>query len=144
VSQDSEEETYMEPITFTAIVAALSAGVATGVGKAAENALVDAYQGLKSTLKRKFGDDSEVAKAVDTVEEDPKSNWRQGMLKEKLEHVGADRDPEVRKAAEQLRELVERQRGGEQHIQNARGSYQAQVMGDHSSANVSVNQGKEE
>ena len=32
----------MDPITFTAIVAALSAGVATGAGKVMENALVDA------------------------------------------------------------------------------------------------------
>jgi hypothetical protein len=34
----------MDPITL-AIVAALSAGVATGAGKVVENALVDAYQG---------------------------------------------------------------------------------------------------
>jgi phage terminase small subunit len=133
----------MDPITFTAIVAALSAGVATGAGKVVENALVDAYQGLKSTLKRKFGDDSEVVKAVDTVEEDPKSDWRQGMLKEMLERAGADQDPEVRKAAEELREQVKRQPGGEQHVQYARGNYIAQADRG-STAEVRVNQPKEE
>jgi hypothetical protein len=127
----------MDPITFTAIVAALSAGVATGAGKIVENALVDAYQGLKSALKRKFGDDSEVVKAVDTVEEDPKSDWRQGMLKEMLERAGADQDPEVRKAAEQLREQVERQPGGDKHVQYAHGSNIAQAdRGSTSTVNV--------
>jgi hypothetical protein len=132
----------MDPITFTAIVAALSAGVATGAGKVVENALVDAYQGLKSTLKRKFGEDSEVVKAVDTVEEDPNSDWRQGMLKEKLERAGVDQDPEVRKAAEQLREQVERQPGGERHVQIIRGNYNA--MADRGGrASVRINRSNE-
>jgi hypothetical protein len=132
----------MEPITFTAIVAALSAGVATGAGKVVENTLVDAYRGLKATLKRKFGDDSEVVKAVDTVEEEPESNWRQGMLKEKLERAGADQDPEVRQAAEQLSELVKRQPGGEQHVQYARGSNIAQADRG-STATVNVDSSRE-
>lgn len=132
----------MEPITFTAVVAALSAGVATGAGTVVENALVDAYNGLKTTLKRRFGDDSEVVKAVDTVEEDPKSDWRQGMLKEKLERAGADQDPEVRKAAEELRDQVERQPGGERHIMYARGNYIAQADRG-STAEVKVNRPEE-
>jgi hypothetical protein len=134
----------MEPITFTAIVAALSAGVATGAGKVVETSLVDAYNGLKNALKRKFGEESEVVKAVDTIEEDPNSGWRQGMLNERLEQARADQDPEVRKAAEGLRDLIESHPGGEQHVQNAIGSYQAQVMGDHSIAEVRVNQSKDE
>jgi hypothetical protein len=117
----------MEPITFTAIVAALTAGAFVGIGKVGETALVDAYNGLKATLKSRFGDDSEVVRAVDTVEEDPKSDWRQGMLKEMLERAGADQDPEVRKAAEELRKQVERQPGGEQHVMYARGNYIAQA-----------------
>ena len=134
----------MEPITFTAIVAALGI-IAEGAGRAVgQNLATDAYEKLKNTLKRKFGDDSEVVKAVDTAEEDPKSDWRQGMLKEKLERAGADQDPEVRKAAQDLLDQVKAQPSGEQHIQNAIGSYQAQVMGDHSTATVRVNQPKEE
>src|SRR5918993_4157770 len=107
----------MDPITFTAIVAALGI-IAEGAGRAAgQNLATDAYEKLKTTLKRKFGDDSEVVKAVDTVEEDPKSNWRQGMLKEKLERAGADQYPDVREAAQELLDRVKERPGGEQHVQ---------------------------
>jgi hypothetical protein len=117
----------MEPITFTAIVAALGI-IAEGAGRAVgQNLATDAYEKLKATLKRKFGDDSEVVKAVDTIEDHPKSDWRQGMLKEKLEHAGADQDPEVRQAAQELLDRIKTQPGGEQHVQSAIGSYIAQA-----------------
>src|SRR5215212_1542616 len=127
----------MEPITFTAIVAALGI-IAEGAGRAVgQNLATDAYEKLKTTLKRKFGDDSEVVKAVDTVEEDPNSDWRQGMLKEKLERAGADQDPEVRQAAQELLDQLKTQPDGEQHVQYARGSYIAQAdRGSHANVNV--------
>jgi hypothetical protein len=133
----------VDPITFTAIVAALSAGVATGAGKAVgENSLVDAYQGLKTILKRKFGDDSEVVEAVDKLEQKPDSEARKALLKEEVEAAGADNDLEVREAAQELRELIEAQPGGEQHVQHAVGSNIAQAdRGGH--ANVNVNRRKE-
>src|SRR5687768_4049452 len=115
----------MEPITFTVIVAALTAGLVTGVSKVGENALVDAYQGLKATLKRKFGDDSEVVKAVETLEEDPNSDWRQGMPKEKVDRAGVDQDLEVRRAAQELLDRVVETPGGEQHAMIIRGNYNA-------------------
>jgi len=132
----------MEPITFTAIVAALGI-IAEGAGRAVgQNLATDAYEKLKTTLKRKFGDDSEVVKAVDTVEEDPNSDWRQGMLKEKLERAGADQDPEVRQAAQELLDQLKTQPDGEQHVQYARGSYIAQAdRGSH--ANVNVDRSRE-
>jgi hypothetical protein len=132
----------MEPITFTAIVAALGV-IAEGAGRAVgQNLVTDAYEKLKTTLKRKVGDDSEVMKAVDTVEEDSKSDWRQGMLKEKLERAGADQDPEVRKAAQELLDRVKERPGEEQHVQIIRGNYNA--MADRSStATVNVNQPKD-
>jgi hypothetical protein len=132
----------MDPITFTAIVAALGV-IAEGAGRAVgQNLATDAYEKLKTILKRKFGDDSEVVKAVDTVEEDPKSDWRQGMLKEKLEGAGADQDPEVRQAAQELLDRVKERPGGEKHVQIIRGNYNA--MADRSStARVNVNQPKD-
>jgi hypothetical protein len=132
----------MEPITFTAIVAALSAGVATGAGKVMENALVDAYQGLKVTLKRKFGDQSEVVDAVDKLEQKPDSEARKALLQEELEAADADEDDEIRQAAEKVRELIEAQPGGEQHIQHAVGSYIAQADRG-STATVNVDRSKE-
>ena len=116
----------MEPVT-TAIVAALAAGVIKGVGKVGENVLGDAYAGLKATLKRKFGGDSEVVKAVDNLEAKPDSTGRKEMLKEEVEAAGADQDPDVRRAAQQLLEQLKAQPGGEQHIQNAIGSFIAQA-----------------
>ena len=117
----------MELITFTAIVAALSAGVATGAGKVVESAVVDAYQGLKAALRRKFGDDSGVVEAVDKLEQKPDSETRKALLQEEVEAAGVDRDPEVRKAAQDLLDRVEAQPSGEQHVQYARGSYIAQA-----------------
>jgi hypothetical protein len=133
----------MEPITFTAIVAALSAGIATGVGKVGESALVDAYQGLKTALKRKFGDQSEVVEAVDMLEKRPDSEGRQVTRKEEVERANVDEDPDVKQAAKELLDRLKAEPGGEQHIQSAMGSYIAQA--DHSStAEVRVNQPKEE
>jgi phage terminase small subunit len=117
----------MEPITFTAIVAALSAGVATGAGKVVENALVDAYQGLKATLKRKFGDDSEVVNAVNKLEQKPDSDARKALLQEEAEAANVDKDPQVRKAAQELLNRIKTQPRGEQHVQYARGSHIAQA-----------------
>jgi hypothetical protein len=126
----------MDPIT-AAILAALTAGGGTVAG----HALVDAYNGLKSTLKRKFGDDSEVVKAVDIVEEEPKSEWRQGMLKEKMERAGADQDPEVRKAAQELLDRVKQQPDGEKYVQQyARGTGIAQAEGGSTATVGNVNQ----
>ena len=132
----------MDPITFTAIVAALSAGVATGVGKVVESAVVDAYQGLKATLRRRFGDDSDVVEAVDKLEQKPDSEARKALLQEEAEAAGVDRDPKVRKAAQDLLDRVEAQPSGEQHVQYARGSYIAQADRG-STAEVRVNRPEE-
>jgi hypothetical protein len=132
----------VDPITFTAIVAALSAGVATGVGKVVESAVVDAYQGLKATLRRRFGDDSDVVEAVDKLEQKPDSEARKALLQEEVEAAGVDRDPEVRKAAQDLLDRVEAQPSGEQHVQYARGSYIAQADRG-STAEVRVNRPEE-
>ena len=132
----------MDPITFTAIVAALSAGVATGVGKVVESAVVEAYQGLKATLRRRFGDDSDVVEAIDKLEQKPDSEARKALLQEEVEATGVDRDPEVRKAAQDLLDRVEAQPSGEQHVQYARGSYIAQADRG-STAEVRVNRPEE-
>ncbi len=137
----------VEPIsvTVTAILAALTAGVATGAGKAGENLLTDAYGGLKAVLKRKFGNDSEVTKAVDNLEDKPDSPARQGQLAEEVEVAGADQDPDVRRAAQDLLDQIKAQPGGDAHIQNTQnafGSGIAQAQ-DHSTATVNFHQPKE-
>lgn len=129
----------MEPITFTAIVAALTAGAIAGFSQAAgENLFVDAYGRLKDTLKRKFGDESEVVNAVDNLEPKPDSTGRQGQLNEELDAAGADQDPDVRRAAQELLDQLKAQPGGETHIQNAVGNYIAQADRG-STATVNIN-----
>jgi hypothetical protein len=130
----------MDPIT-TAIVAALTTAVAKGTGAVGERVLPDAYTALKAALRRKFGEQSDVAKAVDGVEARPDSAGRKQTLAEEMAAAKADQDPDLLKAAQALLEQVEAQPGGERHIQEAIGSYIAQA--DRAST-ASVNVGQRE
>jgi hypothetical protein len=126
----------MEPIT-TAVVAAAAAGV-TEVGK---KAIGDAYTGLKELIRRKFGAQSEVAKAVEAVEAKPDSAGRKATLTEELTAARADQDQELAEAARRLLERIQAQPGGVQVIQQARGSNIAQAAGG-STASVIARQQK--
>jgi hypothetical protein len=129
----------MEPITATAIVAALAAGVAKSAASVGEKVFVDGYGALKALLQRKFGGQSKVVKAVDDLEAKPESEGRKLTLKEEVEEAKADEDLEIRQAAQALLERLEAQPGGRQHIQNAVGSFIAQADRQ-STAQVRVNQ----
>ena len=132
----------MEPITFTAIVAALGI-IVEGAGRAVgQNVATDAYEKLKATLRQRFGDDSDVVEAVDKLEQKPDSKGRKQTLQEEVEASGADHDPEVREAAQELLDQVKAQPGGEQNIQKARGSYIAQADRG-STATVNVDRSRE-
>ncbi len=50
----------MEPITTTAIIAAITAGIGKYGEQVGGKVLGDAYAGLKGVLQRKFGADSKV------------------------------------------------------------------------------------
>jgi hypothetical protein len=52
-------------IGTNAIVAAISAGAVAGASDTAKVAIADAYQGLKSLVKKKFGHDSDAAEAIE-------------------------------------------------------------------------------
>lgn len=133
----------MDPIT-TAIISAVAAGAASSAKEVGKRALVDAYEGLKTLLRRKYGEEAKVVDAVSQLEEEPESKGRQMVLAEQVEKSGAPEDPEVRQAAEQLQEKVEQQPGGSQIIhQVATGNYIAQAAGD-STATVNVNQPRDD
>lgn len=117
----------MDPISL-AIITAIAAGVTAASGKVAEQAVVDAYNGLKSLIKRKFGDNSEVTKAVEGVEARPESDARKAALKEEVELAKASDDAEIVKAAQELLEKIKQQPGGAQQVQQiASGNYIAQA-----------------
>jgi hypothetical protein len=91
----------MDPIT-TAIVAALPA-LATDM---VSGAVKDTYAGLKSLITRKFGASSAVAKSIDDLEADPKSEGRAIVLSEQVKKVNAPSDAEVMAAVNELVEAL--------------------------------------
>lgn len=122
----------MDPVTV-AIFAALGY-IAAGAGQAVGT---DAYEKLKATLKQKFGDDSDVVKSAENLEAKPDSVGRKQTLQEEVKASGADQDPDVRQAAQELLDKLNAQPGGQQHIQDARGNYIAQAdRGSHAEVRI--------
>lgn len=121
----------MDPIT-SAIVAALSAGVISGLTESSKTAITDAYQTLKDLLTRKFGPSSEVVRAIDHLEIKPESVGRQETLGEELIAVNAEQDSEVLAAARQVLALTHSQQTvvSKFTIQN-NAPVQGQTIGDH-------------
>ena len=95
----------MDPITL--IVTAIVAGVAAAAKPTAEQAVKDAYAGLKELIRRRFADDGDVTAALAQVEKKPESAGRQETLKEELADAGAGQDADVLEAAKELLALLE-------------------------------------
>ena len=96
----------MDPVTI-AIVGAIA-------GSAGKKVFDETYDALKSLLKRKFGSESEVIKAVDGMEATPNSPGRRLTLEEELTAVKAHEDPEILQAARLLQERIGLYSGGGQ------------------------------
>jgi hypothetical protein len=116
----------MDPIT-AALIAALSAGAASGLTDTAKKAIADGYNGLKALINRKFGGSSEVTNAIEKFQDAPDSPTRQKTLAEKFKETKISEDPEVLSVAQSLLALIEKLPGGEQHIQHAVGTGIAQA-----------------
>ena len=116
----------MEPIT-AAIIAALTAGAASGITEAAKKAISDGYSGLKALINKKFGGKSDVTDAIEKLQAKPESPGRQQTLAEELKAINASADPELLGAAQSLLELIKAVPHGDQHIQNAVGTGIAQA-----------------
>lgn len=129
----------MDPITtvITAITAALAAGAADGAKGVATKAVADGHAALKAAIARVFGGASDVSRAVQEVEASPGEDWRYGQLEARLKSASPDGVAEISKAAESLLATVERQPGGPQVVQQAKGKFIAQASGGTASVNVS-------
>ncbi len=88
----------MDPITL-AIVNAL--------GKLSENVINDAYQALKAAIAHKCGVDSDLVKAVESLEKKSDSAGRKETLSEEVAAANADKDPDILKAAQILLDKLE-------------------------------------
>jgi hypothetical protein len=78
----------MDPISI--IVTALVTGAATALKPTTEQAIKDAYAGMKALIQRKFGHID-----VSLLETNPTSKARQAVVKEDLEQAGAGQDREL-------------------------------------------------
>jgi hypothetical protein len=114
----------MDPVT-TAIVAALSAGAATGISNTAKKSITDAYEGVKRIITKRFG--SETAKAIDNLEAEPNSLERRKALERALHAVNATTEAELLLAAQGLVQMIKAMPQGERHIQMAHGNGIAQA-----------------
>lgn len=126
----------MDPIT-TAIIATLSVGALSGLTEASKTTITDAYTRIKALFANKFGNASDVVRAIEQVEAKPESSGRRAMLQEEIAAVKADQDSDLLHVAQTLLQLLQTSSGEGSHIQTATGNYIAQAdRGSTASVNI--------
>src|SRR4051812_5451508 len=93
----------MDPITF--VVTALAAGAAAGIKPTAEQAIKDAYAGVKALIQRNYN--AVVQLSVQGLEQTPDSEIKQKSAAEDLAGAGAADDKELLVKAKSLLDAVE-------------------------------------
>lgn len=91
----------MDPVSV--VVTALVAGATAGLKPTAEQAVKDAYTGLKALIQRKWQQVS-----VGQLEANPASEARQAVVQEDLAHTAAGEDTELLAMADKVLEAVAR------------------------------------
>ncbi len=131
----------MDPIT-TAIL-----GVVTTLAtETLKDDVKTAYEGLKSVIHRKWGESAPVSRAIAAVEQDPASSAQAAVLDEKVNAIGAGRDPDVAQAlAALVRQMkahaMASQADGHVHV-DITGGTQSGIIGAGSVSAGSINFGK--
>jgi hypothetical protein len=116
----------MDPITG-AIVAGLASGAAEGLAG-------QAYQTLTAAIRRKKGEDSNLAEAVDKLEQRPESPGWQEEVATQVQATDAAQDPELLALAERLIAALEETQAGQQALSRYNielEDSQVGVIGDH-------------
>lgn len=126
----------MDPLTMiaTAIISTLS----SGLSQVGTSAITDAYDALKTLIKKKLGEQSKVVTSVQHLEADPNEELYQQKVQKELAAAEADHYPEIVKAATTLLEQLQAQPGGKEQIaqtQSAVGNYIIQVQGSGNTVN---------
>ncbi len=109
----------MDPITL--ILTALTAGAAASVKDTANQAIKDAYNGLKALIQRKFP--GKLTVEVARAESEKKPDVWKASPEVELKEIGIDQDKEIIAAAQKLMTLVQPQ-------QAAMGKYNVQITGN--------------
>lgn len=94
----------MDPITL--ITTALTLGIVAGLKPAAEQAVKDAYLGLKTLIQDKYKIN------LNNLEKKPESEVQVAAVAEQLVDAGADKDTEIIEIAQALVEQIKKQEGG--------------------------------
>ena len=116
----------MEPISL--ILAALGAGAIAATKETAQTAVKNAYQGLKTLIKKKFAeqgkeDDSDI---VDKHEKKLDSEAFKALLKEELINLGVDKDTEIIKLAQELlKQEKPEESAWQERLRSAKGQWEA-------------------
>jgi hypothetical protein len=103
----------MDPISAV-IIAAIMSGALTGAGKVGEQAIIDAYNGLKTIIKKKYGEDSNVVKAINDLENEPDFKPHQEVLVGRITKIEAANDPEVQEKVQALAKALGKSPEGKQ------------------------------
>jgi hypothetical protein len=90
----------VDPISM--IVIALATGAAAALKPTAEQAIKDAYAGMKTLIQDKYKNVS-----IDMLENDPTSQARQNILQQDLEKTDASKNEEVLRKAQVLLKAIE-------------------------------------
>src|SRR5260370_40159945 len=137
--EEAKKGTIRMDLITIASVAALTAGVTSGLTEVAKTMITDAYQGLKNVITKKIGDKSHVITSIEGLEAKPQSVGRQQTLNEEIVDAHLTQDQDILHAAQSLLSLIKAEPGGERHIQQVTGNYNAIVQGS-GNATVNVNQ----
>ena len=87
---------------LASVIGALAAGALAKAGDVGGRAVADAYDGLRTLIVRKLGKEG----AVQSVEDEPRSEAAQTALAETLTKAGLSADTELAQHAEALRAAV--------------------------------------
>jgi beta-phosphoglucomutase-like phosphatase (HAD superfamily) len=107
----------MDPISL--IIAALGAGAIAAAKDTAGTAVKDAYQGLKTLIKKKFAEQGKTDSSTILDKYEQKPEKTQALLEDELVESGLDKldkNDEIIKLAENLLNQVKEQPGGQQII----------------------------
>ncbi|MDX8392873.1 MAG: hypothetical protein R8K53_09980 [Mariprofundaceae bacterium] len=127
----------MDPITASAIISAISAGVLSGAKDAAKKSISDAYEALKKLLQKKCGEQSEVMQSVMNLENKPESEGYQMVLQENIAETKVDEDTEIHGLAKKLIEKLQQSTPGQHFEQHTTGNKNTQVQ-INGSGNVTI------